>query len=51
METTKNAKKFKKGLPQKKTTMQLIAIVEAKMNIISNFELKLTTLRKELKDE
>jgi hypothetical protein len=31
--------------------MQLIAIVEAKMNIINNFELKLTTLRKELNDE
>jgi hypothetical protein len=31
--------------------MQLIAIFEAKMNIINNIELKLTTLRKELKDE
>jgi hypothetical protein len=31
--------------------MQLIAIDEAKMNIISNFALKLMTLREELKDE
>jgi len=44
-------KTSKNVCPKQKITMQLIAIVDGKMNMISNFELKLMTLRKELKDE